>query len=687
MKSQWCTRNAERIVRAYARRGVNRDLALRVYTTRLLGQDPRLVLHGGGNTSVKTVRKDSLGNRVDVLCVKGSGWDMGDIEPRGLPALRLSELHKLRHLDSLSDEEMVNYQRGCLLDSTSPNPSVETLLHAFLPHKYVDHTHSTAVLAITDQSDAAVLCREVLGSRVALVPYVMPGYALAKKAAEVFDANNSVEGLILLKHGIFTFGETAREAYERMIALVSLAEARLRRRRRKVFKSSRIPPGVTRAADVGPILRGLLAEPLNGDATEWRRTILDFRTDRHIRNYVDGADVTRYSQVGVVTPDHTIRTKNWPLVLPAPLAGELDTFTREAKRRIGRYVQRYHRYFARHNGKRGPAKVELDPYPRVILVPGLGLLGAGKSVKDAGIAADIAENTIGVITDAEAIGRYRPVGEADMFDIEYWSLEQAKLSKGAEPPFARQVAIVTGGGSGIGAATARAFAAQGAAVAVLDRDGEAAGKVARSAAGGAISIACDVTDRRSVRRAFDQVCRTFGGVDIVVSNAGAAWQGRIGSVSDRVLRQSFELNFFAHQSVAQNAVRVMTAQGSGGALLFNASKQAINPGRDFGPYGLPKAATLFLARQYALEYGEHGIRSNVVNADRVHTGIFKDGLLEERAAARGLTVDQYLRSGNLLKREVKAEDVAKAFVDLALSPKTTAAVLTVDGGNIEAALR
>jgi len=687
MKSQWRAHEAGRMVRSYARRGVNRDLALRVYTTRLLGQDPKLVLHGGGNTSVKTTQTDPLGQCVDVLCVKGSGWDMRDIEPRGLPALRLAELHKLRDLDALSDEEMVNYQRGCLLDSTSPNPSVETLLHAFLPHKYIDHTHSTAVLAVTDQPNAVAICREVFGDRVALVPYVMPGFALSKKAAEVLAANDGIEGLILLKHGIFTFGDTAREAYERMTSLVSQAEARLRRKRRKVFKSARLPTRVARVEDVGPVVRGLLAELVNGDGSDWRRMILDFRTGRRIRNYVDGQDLGRYSQVGVVTPDHNIRTKNWPLVLPSPGVGDLGSFARESKKRVDRFVQRYHGYFARHNGRREAAKVELDPYPRVVLLPGLGLFGVGKSVKDAAVAADIAQNTVEVITDAEAIGRFRPIGEADMFDIEYWSLEQAKLGKGAEPPFTRQIAVVTGGGSGIGAATARAFASQGAAVAVLDRDGAAAGRVARTIGGDTLAIACDVTDRRSVRRAFDRVCKSFGGVDIVVSNAGAAWQGRIGTVSDRVLRESFELNFFAHQTVAQNAVRVMTVQGTGGVLLFNASKQAVNPGKDFGPYGLPKAATLFLARQYALEYGEHGIRANVVNADRVYTGLFKGGLLEERAAARGVTVDQYLKSGNLLKREVKAEDVAKAFVDLALSPKTTAAVLTVDGGNIEAALR
>ena len=323
----------------------------------------------------------------------------------------------------------------------------------------------------------------------------------------------------------------------------------------------------------------------------------------------------------------------------------------------------------------------------MILVPGLGLFGVGKSAKDAAVAADIAENTVDVITDAEAIGTFRPIPEADMFDIEYWSLEQAKLAKEAEASMARRVAVVTGGGGGIGAATAKAFASEGAAVVVLDRDAKAVAAVASEIGAGTIGIACDVTDPKAVRRAFDQACKTFGGVDVVVSNAGAAWQGRIGEVSDKVLRQSFELNFFAHQSIAQNAVRVMQAQGTGGALLFNTSKQAVNPGADFGPYGLPKAATLFLMKQYALEYGADGITSNAVNADRINTGIFAGGLLEDRAKARGLTVKEYLGGGNLLKREVTVDDVAQAFVDLAGARKTTAAVLTVDGGNIAASMR
>ena len=661
------------------------DVGLCVYATRLLGGDPRLVLHGGGNTSVKTTMTDVLGLERDVLCVKGSGWDMGKIKARGLPALRLEDLSELRLLDRLSDEDMVSFLRGCLLDTTSPNPSVETLLHAFLPHKFVFHTHSTAVLAIVDQPDGEELCRATYGERAALVPYVMPGFALAKQAAEVYEANTECEGLVLLKHGIFSFGETAEEAYSRMIDLVTLAEVRLGKDRSKVFAPAAQPKRLSSVAEVAPVLRGLLATP--SVDTDPIRMVLEFRTGEAIRSYVDGEELGRYSQGGVATPDQTIRIKNWPLLVGAPEAGKLDEFRVGAKKALDEFSNRYRVYFARNDGKRDVPKTELDPLPRVVLVPGVGLFGAGRSVKEARIAADLAENNVEVITDAEAIGRFEPLGEADLFDMEYWSLEQAKLGKGAVQSLAGRVALITGAGGGIGEATARAMAREGAAVVIIDRDAEAAYGVATAVGDTALGVACDVTDAEAVRKAFDEACDAFGGVDIVVSNAGAAWQGDIGEVSDTILRRSFELNFFAHQCVAQNAVRVMRAQSTGGALLFNTSKQAVNPGPDFGPYGLPKAATLFLMRQYALEYGALGITANAVNADRVNTGIFAGGVLEARAAARGLTVHDYLRAGNLLKREVKVEDVAEAFINLALARKTTAAVLTVDGGNIAAALR
>jgi rhamnose utilization protein RhaD (predicted bifunctional aldolase and dehydrogenase)/NAD(P)-dependent dehydrogenase (short-subunit alcohol dehydrogenase family) len=686
MKSGWVDRDAQALVDLYAERNIGPDLALRVYTTRLLGQDPKLVLHGGGNTSVKTRMRDLLGEDAEVLCVKGSGWDMGTIEPAGLPAVRLAPLRKLRALPTLTDEDMVRIQRANLIDPMAPNPSVETLLHAFVPAKFVDHTHSTAVLGLVDQANGPELCAEVYDGRLGIVPYLMPGFSLAKKSAEVHDAAPAVEGLILIKHGIFTFGASAREAYERMIEMVSLAEARLARGRKAVFAAIRLPQRSAPLAEVAPIVRGACS-PKDGKVEgAWRRLVLEHRSSPAILDFVNGAEVARYSQAGVVTPDHTIRTKNWPLVLPAPEDGKLAEFRRAAVAAAQTFAAAYVAYFARNNARCNGAKRMLDPLPRVVLVPGLGLIGLGRSKKDARVAADLAQAAVETITDAEAIGRFESIGEADMFDVEYWSLEQAKLGKEPEKPLAGQIAVVTGAGGTIGGATAKAFAAAGAEIALLDLDAGAAQARAREIGGAALALGCDVTDGPSVRAAFDKVAQTFGGLDILVSNAGAAWQGRIGEVDEAVLRQSFELNFFAHQRAAQNAVRVMLAQGTGGVLLFNVSKQAVNPGVNFGPYGLPKAATLFLVRQYALDYGSEGIRANAVNADRIRSGLLTPQMIAERSKARGLSEHDYM-AGNLLGREVTAEDVAQAFLHQALELKTTGDVTTVDGGNIAAALR
>jgi rhamnose utilization protein RhaD (predicted bifunctional aldolase and dehydrogenase)/NAD(P)-dependent dehydrogenase (short-subunit alcohol dehydrogenase family) len=686
MRSGWVDRDAQATIDHYAAQGVGRDLALRVYTTRLLGRDPTLVLHGGGNTSVKTTLPDLLGEEVAVLCVKGSGADMAAIEPAGLPAMRLERLRKLRARTALTDEDLVRVQRENLLEPMAPNPSVETLLHVFLPHAYVDHTHANAVLSLVDQPGGESICAQVYDGRASVVPYVMSGLALAKTAADIYDTKPEVEGLILHKHGILTFGNSAREAYERMIALVTLAEERLKKSRKAVFATAQLPQAIAPSTAVAPILRGACSGKDEAIEGAWRRPILDFRTGPAILNYVNGAELARYSQVGVVTPDHTIRTKNWPLVVAAPEAGKEDDFKRAAHAAAKAFVERYRAYFARQNARVGGSKQPLDPLPRVALVPGLGLFGLGRSKREAGIAADLAECTVATITDAEAIGRFESISEAQMFDMEYWSLEQAKLGRAAEKPLAGQVAVITGAGGTIGAATATAFAAAGAEVALLDLDERAARDKAEAIGPAALPLRCDVTDAASVRAAFAGVVEAFGGVDIAVSNAGAAWQGRIGEVDEEVLRKSFELNFYGHQRVAQAAVKIMLAQGTGGCLLFNVSKQAVNPGPNFGPYGLPKAATLLLVRQYAIDYGADGIRANAVNADRIRSGLLTDAFIAERSKARGVTERDYL-SGNLLGREVTADDVAQAFLYQALELKTTGDVTTVDGGNIAAALR
>jgi len=684
MKSAWSDREAKGAVDHYGKAGIDADLALRVYTTRLLGSAPKLVLHGGGNTSVKTTARDLTGEDAAVLHVKGSGWDMGAIEPAGMPAVRMEALHRLRARKTLSDDDMARALRSTLLDPQAPSPSVETLLHVFVPAKFIDHTHATAVLSLIDQPNSAALCAEVYGARLGFVPYIMPGFALAKEAAAVFDKNPKVEGLILDKHGIFTFGETAREAYERMIECVTLAEQRLQKNR-KTFASAKLPQQIVPPGDVSPILRGACTLKDAGGEGAHKRMILEFRASDAIIDYISGKDLTRYARAGVLTPDHAIRTKNWPLIVPPPQAGKLEEFKTAAHKAAQQFMADYTTYFTRHK-KRAPAAKMHDPLPRVVLVPGLGLFGLGASAKDAKIAADIAEAAIEGITGAEAIGKFTSISEADMFDMEYWSLELAKLGARKARPLEGQIAVITGAGGALGAATAKLFAAAGAEVALLDLDSNAAHEKAKTIGGNAIALGCDVTNATSVQAAFHQVVAAFGGVDIVVSNAGAAWQGKIGEVDEAILRESFELNFFAHQKVAQVAVKIMLAQGTGGCLLFNVSKQAVNPGANFGPYGLPKAATLFLLRQYALDYGADGIRANGVNADRIRSGLLTDNFIKERSKARGVSEKDYM-TGNLLAREVTADDVAQAFLAQAQALKTTADVTTVDGGNIAAALR
>ena len=688
MKSLWSDREARALIAGSGASGVNEDLALRIYTSRLIGAVPGLVIHGGGNTSVKTRLRDILGADCDVICVKGSGADLATIEARDLPALRLAPLREARRLAALADADMVAFLRSNLLDPAAPNPSVETLLHAFLPGKFVDHTHATAILALSDQPNGDALCREVFGDRLAYVPYVMPGFDLAKAVAEAFEAAPEVEGALLHKHGLFTFSETARQSYERMIEFVSIAESAIDTAPEWVPAPRAVSQAPAAPADIAPILRGAAASPLGGG--RYLRLIAEFRTSDKIRAFVDGVDLADYGTRGVVTPDHVIRTKNKYFIAPSAPADDLEAFKTRVGEAMAAYRASYEAYFDANNARHGGAKTKLDAGPRVVLAPGVGLFAFGRTTKDAAIAADLAELTIDTISKAERVGRFAPLGEADLFDMEYWSLEQAKLApdqvRGKPKPLEGQIAVVTGAGGAIGAASARLFAENGAAVALLDIDGEAAGKIAAEIGGTALPLRCDVTDGRSVDDAYAAVCRRFGGVDILVSNAGAAWESPIATMDEALLRKSFEINFFAHHRMAQGAVRIMRRQGTGGALLFNVSKQAINPGPNFGAYGLPKAASLFLVRQYAIEAGRDGIRANAVNADKIRSGIMSDDFIAARAKSRAMSADEYM-SGNLLGLEVTADDVAQAFLHHALALKTTGDVTTVDGGNPAAMLR
>jgi NAD(P)-dependent dehydrogenase (short-subunit alcohol dehydrogenase family)/ribulose-5-phosphate 4-epimerase/fuculose-1-phosphate aldolase len=525
---------------------------------------------------------------------------------------------------------------------------------------------------LTNQADGIERCKKVFGSKAAIVSYAMSGFKLAKKAGSIYERKPSISGLIIMKHGIFTFGDTAKEAYHRMIRLVSMAESALKNNRRNIFVTKTITDKLLSISEIAPIIRGALG-------SGW---LLDFRTSKLIKNFVIGKELSRYGNAGPVTPDHVIWTKIKPLILPIPITGH--KFSERVYRAVEKFENQYLHYYHKNNKRYNGTKEIRDAKPRVILLPGIGLFGVGNTVEKSRIAADLATINVQVITKAEEIGCYQPASQADIFDIEYWSPEVAKLQNLQPRPFQGQVVMITGAGSGIGAATAKAFYEQGATIIVLDINSKLIQLVAEEVGG--LGLVCDVTKPKDVRRVFDIACKTFGGIDIVVSNAGAAWQGEIGTVDERIIRESFELNFFAHQRVAQNAVQVMRAQNLGGRLLFNTSKQAINPGPDFGPYGLPKAATLALMRQYAIDHGKDGITSNAVNADRIRSGLLTGSMISNRAMARKLSESDYM-AGNLLNEEVTVDDVAKAFVDLALSPKTTAAVITVDGGNIAAALR
>ena len=683
MFSKWSNKEFSQMKSNNLFQGVNEDVALCVYVTRLIGRNPDLVLHGGGNTSVKTTSDDMYGEEEAVLCVKGSGWDMAEILPAGLPPVRLPPLQKLQSLESVSDEDMVNCVRSNLLDSASPTPSVETLSHAFLPHKFVNHSHATAILSVTNQENGEELCKDIFGQKMGIVPYIMPGFDLAKRTLEVFQQDPDVDGLILLNHGIFTFADDAKTSYEYMIDAISVAEKKLATGKRHAFKSVSVTPRLKNVSSLAPIIRGVCVsqgERIGNEKIDLRnKLILESRTTDRILEFVNGKELERYSQAGVATPDHVIRTKNHPLILNLSTITEPANYLEHVKKSVKVFQEKYDSYFRRQVKNKGLAKTKLDSIPRIIFVPGFGLFGLGLTRNDSVIAADIAESFINTVRGAESIGKYKSLNESDVFDVEYWSLEQAKLSSSDNQPLVGNVVAITGGGGTIGNAIAHEFSKLGAEVAVLDLD--FAGNE-----GSYFRLACDVTDPANVKQAFEKICKHFGGLDIVVSNAGAMYQGTMEDVSDETLRKSFEVNFFSHQTVMQNAVKIMKLQGVGGSLLLNVSKQAVNPGAEAGPYGIAKAATLALMRQYALEVGPYGIRVNAVNPDRIQSGLLTKEMIRSRASARGVDASEYLTE-NILGREVTAQDVALAFTHLALSQSTVANVATVDGGNIAAALR
>ena len=677
MKNNWSKSSAKKYIKKYKNIGFSKDLALRVYTTRLLGRNKELVLHGGGNTSVKTTIKDIDGKKYNVLCVKGSGWDMADIEPEGLPAVKLEPLIALKNKKYLSDEDMVSYQKRNLINIKAPNPSVETFLHAFLPFKFVDHTHADAVLNATNRPGGLNFCKKVFGNKVSIVPYVMPGFMLAKKINEIYSINPNINCLILMNHGIFTFADDAKEAYDLMIKYVSQAERAINKLKVKKIKQIKNFSTKFNAHEIAPIIRGLLSN--NKD----QKFVVNYRLNKHLKYFMNGKNVRSYSSKGTATPDHVIRVKPFPLIITPKKNSSINEFKITAKKAFENYRKKYINYFNVNKNKVKEKKVMLDTSPRVVLVQNVGVFAVGKDLNAAKIAGDLTVTNAKVIASVEETSAYKFIPEKDIFDVEYWSLEQAKINK-PKKILEGNVVVITGSTGTIGFETYKMFKSYGAEVVLLDYNLERLKDLQSKIK--ELCIHCDVRNKKSVKKVFNQICEKYGGIDILISNAGTATNGAIGEIDDNVLRQSFEDNFFSHQNCASEAIKIMKKQNINGCLLFNISKQSVNPGKNFGPYGLPKAALLSLCKQYAVDYGSYGIRSNGVNADRIRSGLMNDKMIRTRAKARSVSTDDYMRE-NLLLNEVKAEDVAKAFFHLATSKKTTGAVLTVDGGNIAASLR
>ncbi|MBT7236087.1 MAG: bifunctional aldolase/short-chain dehydrogenase, partial [Gammaproteobacteria bacterium] len=574
----------------------------------------------------------------------------------------------------LSDEDMVSFQKRNLLNIKSPNPSVETFLHAFLPHKFVDHTHADAILDITNRPNGLKLCKKIFGPKVGYVPYIMPGFLLAKKVFETYQKNPEVNCLILLNHGIFTFSDSGKEAYDLMIKNVTLAELAIKKMKSKKIKQIELSKSTLNPSEIAPVLRGLLAEKDNS-------FIVNYRTNKDIQYFMNGVDAKKYSHLGTVTPDHVIRIKPYPLIINLASSDDINTFRIKAKKAIVKYKSEYVAYYKKHSKKK--KLTMLDPYPRIIYVTGMGMFSIGNTYNAALIAGDVAETNARVIASVEETSTYQTIKEKDIFDIEYWSLEQAKVNK-FKKSLQGKVVVITGSLGTIGFETYKVFKKQGAEVVLLDYDKSKIKEAQLHVSD--LCLFADVTNRKSVKDAYKKICQTFGGIDILISNAGSLSSGPVADISDVDLKKSFDDNFFSHQICASEAVKIMLHQKSKGCLLFNISKQSVNPGLNFGSYGLPKTALLGLCKQYALDYGKFGIRSNGINADRIKSGILNSSMIKTRAKARQVSIGDYMK-GNLLLDEVTAYDVALAFLHLALSERSTGAVLTVDGGNIAASMR
>lgn len=662
-----------------------------VYMSRLIGADSSLVVWGGGNTSIKVTERDFRGRDVPAMWIKGSGSDMKSMVRRQFPRLNLDDILPLFERDGMSDEDMVAYLEHTLMDPGSPRPSIETLLHAFLPFMCVAHSHADAVVALTNNEGADSILKRVYGDEIAVVDYFRPGFHLSKLVGLAVKEAPMVNGVVLVNHGLFTWGDDTKSAYDRHIDLVNKAEDFIKSGTKTVFGGWERNPMDSRerrrvAAGLAPTIRGLISKQ--------QKMVLRFDDSDDILEFIGSREGKRLSAIGPATPDHLIHTKRKPLWLDVEEASDVDAVGVGLGRALGAYSEDYAAWYRECTSEEHPM---LDPNPRVILLPGVGMWTTGKDAQAALITGDIYHHTINVIGSAQANSEFTSLTAQDAYDAEYWPLELYKLTLAPpEKELARKVALVTGAASGIGKAIALRLAAEGAHVVVTDVDAEGAKEVSEAinAANGlnrSVSVVMDVGSEESVARAFEETRLAYGGLDILVSNAGIAPVGAIDELTLSEWQRSLDINTTGHFLVAAEAVRLMKEQGSGGSLVFIGTKNVPAPGADFGAYSVSKAAEVQLARVLALETGQHGIRVNVVNPDAIFQGskLWSEEVRQERASAHGVSVDDlehFYHQRTLLKTQVRAEDVAETVLFLASerSSRTTGAMIPVDGGVREA---
>jgi rhamnulose-1-phosphate aldolase/alcohol dehydrogenase len=667
------------------------DLQLIVYASNLLGSNAALVQGGGGNTSVKQKEHDFLGREVNVLRVKASGYQLATIVEKGFAGVRLDEVLPLFSNEDMTDEKMVRYVAHTLMEPDSPRPSIEVLLHAFIPAKWVLHSHSDAILSLANNTGGASLIQEVIGADTLIVPYRRPGFWVAKQTGAAVRANMKAGGLVLLHHGLVTWGDTCEEAYDKHIELVNRAERAIRNglAQKRVFSLRTDLPQlsledrIAKAGELAPIIRGAISDK--------KPMLLQFDSAESALEFANSEQLEKVSQLGPATPEHVLFTKPWPLIIRLPFPLDVESAEELIRAQVKAYQARYLNYYKEFNNTEYPPH---DPSPRVIIIPGIGIWGAGADLGDAALPKEIYGHMIEIIRGAEATGQFATMPLAEAFHAEYWPMELYKMTLKPKPKeLNAKIALVTGAARGIGLASAKRLLEEGASVVLTDLDESALLEVVRklqSSHGRRVQgVSIDVTDEGSVEKGVKKAVEMFGGLDILISNAGIAPVGSIRNLPLSIWEKSFAVNARGHFLISREIVNVMLKQHTGGSLVFISTKNALAPGKDFGAYSCAKAAESQLCRILAIEHGKDKIRANMINPDAVLTDLWSPEVIANRASAYGVKPEEFgdfLKGRTLLKESITPEDVAEAALYFASdrSRVTTGCILSVDAGFREA---